>query len=95
MDITRKDVEYIAELAKLELTEQEKGLYGGQLKNIFSWMEELNKADTSGVQPTSHILGLENVLRSDKPEPFADREAILKLAPQREFDFVKVPKVIE
>jgi aspartyl-tRNA(Asn)/glutamyl-tRNA(Gln) amidotransferase subunit C len=95
MEITKKDVEYIAELAKLELTEEEKNLYGGQLKNIFAWIEELNKAGTSGVQPTAHILGLESVLREDLPEPFANMESILKLAPQREFDFVKVPKVIE
>ena len=95
MEITQKDVEYIAELARLELTGQEKSLYAGQLKNILSWMEELNSADTSGIEPTAHILGLENVLREDKPEPFPDREAILKNAPQREGDYVKVPKVIE
>ena len=94
MEITKKDVEYIAELARLELTEQEKDLNAGQLKDILSWMEDLNKAGADGVAPTAHILGLENVLRDDKPEPFADREAMLKLAPRREFDFIKAPKVI-
>ncbi|HAF96251.1 MAG: asparaginyl/glutamyl-tRNA amidotransferase subunit C [Elusimicrobia bacterium GWC2_51_8] len=95
MKIEKKDVEYIADLSRLELTGEEKELYSAQLGDILSWMDELNKADTSKVEPTAHILGLENVLRSDLPEPFPDREAILKLAPQRELDFIKVPKVIE
>ena len=95
MEITTKDMGHIAELARLELTKEEENLYAGQLKNIFSWMEELNSADTSGIEPTAHILGLENVLREDIPAPFADREAILKNAPQREHDYIKVPKVIE
>lgn len=95
MAIIKKDVEYIAELSRLELTEAEKELYSGQLGSILGWMEELNKADTSGVEPTAHILGLENVLREDKTEPFADMEAVLQNAPQREADFIKVPKVID
>jgi len=95
MNITTKDVEHIAELARLDLSPEEKQLYSGQLRNIFGWVEELNKAETGGVQPTAHILGLENVLREDKPEPFADRQAILKNAQEREFDFVKVRKVME
>ncbi|MCX5784334.1 MAG: Asp-tRNA(Asn)/Glu-tRNA(Gln) amidotransferase subunit GatC [Elusimicrobia bacterium] len=88
-EITKKDVEYIAELARLGLTEEEENLYAGQLKKILFWMEELNSADTSGIEPTAHILGLENVLREDKPELFPDREAILKNAPQRENDLMK------
>jgi len=95
MDINIKDVENIAELARLELSPEEKQLYSGQLKNILGWIEELNKADTAGTAPTAHILGLENVLREDTPAPFADRQAILNNAPEREFDFVKVRKVIE
>lgn len=95
MEITEKDVEYIAELARLELRQEEKKLYAGQLKNILGWVEELNKAKTGEVPPTAHILGLENVLRDDNPETFTDRQAILKNAPEREFDFVKVRKVIE
>ncbi|HAH32867.1 MAG TPA: Asp-tRNA(Asn)/Glu-tRNA(Gln) amidotransferase subunit GatB [Elusimicrobia bacterium] len=95
MKIEKQDVEYIAELSRLELTGDEKELYSLQLDNILSWMEELNKTDTSKVEPTAHILGLENVLRPDISELFQDREAILKNAPQRESDFIKVPKVIE
>lgn len=95
MGITEKDVDYLAELARLELTPEEKTLYAGQLAGIFGWMEELNKADTTSVPPAANVLGLENVLREDEPVPFEDREAILKNAPDREHDFIKVKKVME
>jgi len=95
MTITEKDVDYIAELARLELTPAEKKLYAGQLAGIFGWMEELNKADTSSVAPTTNVLGLENIMRADTPVTFENREAILKNAPDREYDFIKVKKVIE
>lgn len=95
MEITEKTVEQIADLARLELSTDEKKLYAAQLKNILGWVEELNKADTSSVEPTTNILGLENITRTDTPVSFENREAILKLAPEREFDFIKVRKVIE
>ncbi|MEW6041736.1 MAG: Asp-tRNA(Asn)/Glu-tRNA(Gln) amidotransferase subunit GatC [Elusimicrobiota bacterium] len=95
MEITKKDVEYISELARLKLTEEEKDIYQGQLKNILDWMEELNNADTSKVLPTAHVLGIKNVFRPDEPEKFKNRDAILDNAPERELDFFKVKKVIE
>ena len=94
MAITEQEVDYIAELARLELTPEEKTLYAGQLADIFGWMSELNKADTASLTPTANILDPENILREDKPVPFEDREAILKNAPDREHDFIKVKKVM-
>lgn len=61
MEITKKDVEYIAELARLDLNEEEKELYKTQLKNILDWMEELNSVDTLNVEPTAHVLGRTNI----------------------------------
>ncbi len=95
MEIDEKTVEHIAELARLELSPSEKKMYAAQLGGILGWMEELEKADTSAVTPTTSVLGIENVVAADKPETFAAREEILKLAPEREFDFIKVRKVIE
>ena len=95
MNITEKDVNDIAELARLELLPEEKKLYTGQLKNIFVWMDELNKADTASVLPTANVPGPENNLREDKPIVFKDRDAILNNAPDREYDFIKVKKVIQ
>ena len=94
MEITEKDIEHVAELAKLNLTAEEKKTYGAQLENIIGWMEELNKADISKAEADSYALGNKSVLREDIPEQFADTEALLKNAPDREFDFIKVKKVI-
>ena len=56
MEITKKEIEHIAELAKLELTDEEKKIYGAQLKDILVWMEKLNKADISNTEPASYAL---------------------------------------
>jgi len=93
METTKKDVEHLAELAKLELTEEEKELYASQLKKIFSWIKELNGAEAPGVRPRDCAQAPEP--RPDLPEQFADREAILRLAPRREENFIKAPKAIE
>ena len=95
MEISQTDVEHIAELARLGLTGEENRLYAGQLAGILSWAGELGTADTAGAAPTAHILGVDSALRPDTPAPFADTGAMLKNAPEREFDFIKVPKVIE
>ncbi|MBI4055917.1 MAG: Asp-tRNA(Asn)/Glu-tRNA(Gln) amidotransferase subunit GatC [Elusimicrobia bacterium] len=95
MEITTKEVEHVAKLARLTLGEEEKNRLVAQLRVILTSMEELKKLDTSKVPPTSQVLGLKSVMREDKVVPFEDREAILKNAPVREFDLFKVKKVIE
>ncbi len=95
MEIIKKDIEHIAELSKLQLTDKEKETYGAQLKDILIWMEELNKADIDNVEPASYALGEENILREDKVEKFQDTAALLNNVPEREDDFIKVKKVIE
>ena len=97
MAITRKDVEYVARLARLELSEAEKEQYAGQLENILTYVDTLNEADTSNVPPTNHALNLTNVWREDvcRPCPEGTRERLLNNAPEREDDFFKVRKIIE
>ena len=97
MKITKKDVEYVARLARLKLSEEEKEKYTGQLESILGYIDKLNALDTNNVKPTSHIMGLKNVWREDelKPCPAAQREALLANAPDREDDYFKVKKVIE
>jgi len=95
MALSRQDVENIAELARLELTDAEKDMYAKQLGSILSLMDTLNEVDTSKVEPTSHVLKLENVLRDDVPYFSDTREDILANSPDRKFDFVKVKKVID
>ena len=69
MSINREQVEHIAELAKLDLTEDEIALYTEQLSDILAYMEQLRELDTSAIPPTASVLPLTNVMRPDKSEP--------------------------
>ena len=95
MAISESDVRKIAKLARLKLTDAEVKLYQGQLLKILDSMAELSKLDTSQVPPTTSVLGATNVMRDDQPAPFADVEALLANAPDREGPYYKVRKVIE
>ncbi len=92
MDIS---IDHLARLARLALTEEEKHLYSGQLANILGYMETLNGLDTSGIEPTSHVLSLSNVMRDDASVPSLDREDALRNAPDRTDRYYRVPKIIE
>ncbi len=95
MSVSDADVKKIAKLARLRLSEAEIAMYGGQLTKILDSMAELAKADTNGVAPTTSVLGAVNVFREDEPKPFADTEALLANAPERDGPYFKVKKVIE
>jgi aspartyl-tRNA(Asn)/glutamyl-tRNA(Gln) amidotransferase subunit C len=97
MPITRKDVEYVARLARLELSDAEKEQYAGQLENILKYVDTLNEVDTTDVPPTNHALNLTNVWREDVcvPSTAETREHLLNNAPQRDGDFFRVKKIIE
>ncbi|MBI4060365.1 MAG: Asp-tRNA(Asn)/Glu-tRNA(Gln) amidotransferase subunit GatC [Elusimicrobia bacterium] len=95
MSVSDADVRKIAKLARLRLTEDEVALYGGQLAKILDSMAELAKADTSGAEPTTSVLGAVNVMRDDVPAPFEDAEALMANAPERDGPYFKVKKVIE
>ncbi|MFP4521763.1 MAG: Asp-tRNA(Asn)/Glu-tRNA(Gln) amidotransferase subunit GatC [Fibrobacterota bacterium] len=94
MALTEKDVQHISELARLTLTEDEKGLYLDQLNSVLDYMEKLGEADTDGVEPTSAVTsGLEKQ-RDDVLRPSLDKKEILKNAPETEDGFFSVPRVI-
>jgi len=95
MAVTENDAKHIAKLARLELSGEEIKLYGGQLDAILRYVEQLNELDTSSVQPAAHTFGIENVMRDDIARQSPAREAILANFPHREFDLLKVKKVIE
>lgn len=77
MKIDRDMVEHIAELAKLQLTDEEIDLYAGQLSAILDYAEMLQTLDTDAIPPTASVLPLKNVLREDKPQPSLPRERVL------------------
>lgn len=95
MKISKKEIEHIAALARLYLSEEEKDLYGMQLSSILDYMEKLNELNTNDVEPTSHVLPLSNVMRDDMPKPSLFREEALMNAPDHTDKFYKVPKIIE
>ncbi|OGS21180.1 MAG: asparaginyl/glutamyl-tRNA amidotransferase subunit C [Elusimicrobia bacterium RIFOXYA2_FULL_39_19] len=94
MSITRKDVEYVANLARLQLSEQEKDTYTGQLENILKYMDTLQKVDTSGVAPTSVAVRTDNCWREDEAVRYEESALIMNNAPEQEEGLFKVKKII-
>lgn len=94
MSVTKKDVEHIAELARLKVDETELESYTDQLNQILTYVEKLNELDTENVEPLSHPVEGSNVFRQDELKPCTPREEALKNAPEKDEEFFKVPKVI-
>ncbi|MFA5072584.1 MAG: Asp-tRNA(Asn)/Glu-tRNA(Gln) amidotransferase subunit GatC [Nitrospirota bacterium] len=95
MKITKQEVDHVAKLARLELTPEEQDHLTEQLSNILTYVGKLNELDTSGVEPTSHVLDIHNVLREDVVCPSLPREEALANAPEKAAGHYKVPKIIE
>lgn len=95
MKITKQEVDHVANLARLELSEEEGVRFTDQLSNILTYVEKLNELDTNGVEPTSHVLDITNVMREDVPMPGLTQERALANAPEKTAGHYKVPKIIE
>ena len=95
MKLNRKDVEHVALLSRLELSEKELDKFTGQLDAILEYIDVLNQVDTSAVEPMAHVLEIRNVMRADEVQPSLPREAALQNAPDAEDGFFKVPKIVE
>lgn len=95
MNISTADVEHVARLARLELSEEEKKLFAGQMGAILGYVEKLKELDTEGVLPTSHAVPMENSFREDNAAQSIGVEKALANAPDRAGSFYRVPKVIE
>jgi aspartyl-tRNA(Asn)/glutamyl-tRNA(Gln) amidotransferase subunit C len=95
MSLTKAEVEHVARLARLELSESEKEEFTGQLNEILDFVEKLNKLDTSNIEPTAHAIPVTNVFRPDQVVPSLDLELALANAPDRIGNFFKVPKTLE
>ena len=95
MKITTQEVGYVAHLARLDLSEDEKDKLTSQLNNILMYMDILNRVDTEGIQPMTHAISLDNVLRDDAEKKSIGVEMALANAPKGEMGFFGVPKIIE
>lgn len=95
MTLTKDDVAHIAKLSRLSLSAEELDTFGAQLRTIIAYVEQLDRLDTAGVEPTSHVLPLRNVMRDDRPAPSLPRDEALGNAPDSTEKFYRVPKIIE
>ena len=95
MEITKLEVEKVAKLARLEITEAEKAAFVKQLSQILTHVEKLREYDTKGIEPTAAVLGAVNVFREDIVRPSLAVDKALTNAPEREGDAFAVPKIIE
>ena len=93
--ISREDVEHVAHLARLRLTDDEVDRMQTQLSNILEAIETLRDVDTSRVGPTASVIQLENVMRDDEPRLALTRNAALANAPLRDDPFLRVPTVLQ
>ncbi|MEM1308146.1 MAG: Asp-tRNA(Asn)/Glu-tRNA(Gln) amidotransferase subunit GatC [Cyanobacteria bacterium P01_D01_bin.71] len=93
--IDREQVRKVAHLARLDLTEAEEAQFTTQLNGILDYIEQLNELETANVPPTTRAIEVSNIHRPDQLETFSDRESLLSNAPEREDDFIKVPKIMD
>ena len=92
--INSDDVRKVAKLARLELPEDLVETYTTQLESILEYVAQLEKIDTNNVPPTTRAVEVVNVLREDNVQPTDIREELINLAPNREGDFYRVPKIL-
>jgi aspartyl-tRNA(Asn)/glutamyl-tRNA(Gln) amidotransferase subunit C len=89
--IEREQVQHVARLARLRLSEEELGRMAGELSGILGHVDRIGELDLNDVEPTSHVVELENVLRADEPRPSWPRDVVLAQAPDPANDAFRVP----
>ena len=92
--ITKEEVKKVAQLARLELNENEVNNHAEQLEKILEYIKELEKIDTDDIPCTTRAIEVTNVFRKDEEKEYLNNEELLNLAPSREDKFFKVPKII-
>ena len=95
MSTNKIDVAYVAELARLELTEEERRVFQPQLENIVKYVEKISSVNVDGVEPMMHGRTLVNAFREDEVRPSLDAEVALANAPKRVGDEFLLPKIVE
>ena len=93
--ISKEEVSKVAHLAKLKLNEEQINNHAIQIEKILDYINQLDKIDTTNIPCTTRAIEVINNFRSDEKEVYKNRDDILNLAPSREDDFFKVPKIIK
>jgi aspartyl-tRNA(Asn)/glutamyl-tRNA(Gln) amidotransferase subunit C len=89
------DVAYVAKLARMNLTEEEAAVFQRQLEDIVGYVRKISELDLEGIEPTSHPVAMQNVMRADEVRSGLDRAAVLANAPRRHENQFLVPKIVE
>lgn len=89
------DVSYVAHLARLDLSDEEKELFQGQLKDILAYVNTLEELDVENVEPTAHAVPVQNVLRKDEEVPSLDHDLAMENAPEEKQGQFLVPRILE
>ena len=92
--LTIAEVDHVALLSRLDLSLEEKELYGDQLSKILEYAKMLDELDTGDVPPTAHVMPLKNVYREDRVREHLPLEKALQNAPERDGNFFKVPRIV-
>jgi len=92
--IGKKDLEHIGWLARIELSEEDKEKYTPKLNSVLDYFSELDKAETEGVEPTYHILPMNNIFRDDVPTGSLSQEEALSNSPKIHDGFIKAPRMM-
>lgn len=95
MPLSPQEVEHIAKLARLQLTDEQKARYRGQLEAILDHVAKLQELDTKDVPPTASISVVQMPLRTDEPRPGLSKDDLLKNAPKQDDDQFQIPPVFE
>ena len=93
--ITEEQVKKVAKLARIKLNQSEIKNHAEQLEKILDYINQLDKIDTNGIHPTTRAIEVINVLRKDQKALFQENDELINLAPSREDNFFKVPKIIK
>ena len=95
MSLTAQEVQWVAHLARLQLTEAELDTMTRQLNVIVDYVDQLKQVNTDSVEPMAHALAVQNIFRDDEPAPSLPVADALANAPQRRGDFYSVPAVLD
>jgi aspartyl-tRNA(Asn)/glutamyl-tRNA(Gln) amidotransferase subunit C len=97
MHLEKKEIEHIANLARLQLTEEESKIYGEQLSHILNYIDQLKEVDTAGIEPTAQVTGLVDVMRADEITIWKQEEVkrALVQAPEIDNNQIKVKRIIQ
>lgn len=95
MKLSKNQVEHIANLSRIELTDDEKEKFQSQLSDILDYVEQLSEVNTEKASPLSQVTGLPNVFRPDKSESFGLEKELIEQAPKQEEGYIRVKRVLE